>query len=806
MTVMELLHSGIVFLDGGTGAVFQQMGLKAGERPELWNQTHPEQVTALHRAYYEAGSHIVSTNTFGINGLKYSQQEIETLVGAAVSHVKAARMQAGYTESERYVALDVGPTGKMLKPLGDLDFEKAVAAFQAVIEVGVAHGVDLIFIETMNDSLETKAAVLAAKESCDLPVFVTTVYDETGKLMTGAGPEAMVALLEGLRADAIGLNCSLGPEQMKPVVERLAKVASVPLVVKPNAGLPHVQDGKTVYDVLPEEFARSMKDIVNMGARVIGGCCGTTPEYIRVLHEEVAGMEPCPLTDKDVTLVSSYASAVEIGEVPVLIGERLNPTGKPKLKEALKAHRMDEIVREGLSQEEAGAHILDVNVGLPGIDEPQMMCDVVLALQAVTPIPLQIDTSNVEAMERALRIYNGKPMINSVNGKAENMAAVLPLAAKYGGVLIALTLDEEGIPETAEGRVAIAKRIYQEAAKYGIPKKDILVDPLTMAVSASGDAAKVTLEAVRRIRQECGGKTSLGVSNVSFGLPGRDIINSVFFALALENGLNAAIMNPHSGEMMKAYRSFLALKCMDANCVGYIAFAQQVQDTGMIQVSQKAQEKEETAQGDLIYAIVKGLSDAARTEAEKLCQTREALEVINQYIVPALDQVGKGFEQKTVFLPQLLLSAEAAKAAFEQVKEHITVSGEEKYPVILATVKGDIHDIGKNIVKVLLESYGFPVIDLGRDVAPERIVQEAKQRNVPLVGLSALMTTTVGAMEETIKLLRRDAPNCKVVVGGAVLTEDFARQIGADKYAADAMETVRYAEELLTNLTQTKYE
>lgn len=789
MTIQEKIQAGLVFFDGGTGTMLQEAGLAPGELPECWNLTHPEVIQNLHRAYLAAGCNIIKTNTFGANRLKLGD-ELAQIVLAGIQHAKAA-----ITKTGQYVALDIGPLGKMLKPLGDLDFEDAVRVFAEVVRLGVQGGVDLILIETMNDAYETKAAVLAAKENSHLPVFVTNVYDERGKLMTGADPVSMIALLEGLRVDALGINCSLGPSQMKKLVPVFARYASLPIIVNPNAGLPHSEGGRTVYDVGPEDFAAEMTEIIRLGARIVGGCCGTTPEYMRRMIEQVRDIAPLPLSNKSHTLVSSYTHAVEMGPSPILIGERLNPTGKKRLKEALKREDMGYILNEGLKQADQGAHVLDVNVGLPGIDEAGMMCRVVEELQAVTDLPLQIDSSSPEVLERSMRRYNGKPLVNSVNGKEESLEQVLPLVAKYGGVLIALTLDEAGISEDAGGRIRIAKKIIERAASYGIDRKDIVVDPLAMTISSDTTSALTTLACIRRLTQELQVHTSLGVSNISFGLPKREMITSTFFAMALDSGLSAAIMNPASAEMMKVYHCAKALQNQDPNCQAYIAYA----DTVMTEVKSTAavsKAGEPQAEG-LAGAIVRGLKAEAARYTKELLQTTAPMDVVNGEIIPALDIVGQGFEKKTVYLPQLLMSAEAATASFEVIKQKMGSSSQEKKgTIVIATVKGDIHDIGKNIVKVLLENYGYEVIDLGRDVAPQTVLDAVEKHQVRLAGLSALMTTTVPAMEETIQLIHEKAPYCRVVVGGAVLTADYAKQIGADFYGRDAMETVRVAEKV----------
>ena len=811
MEFRTFLKENLVILDGGMGTLLQKAGLCPGELPERWNLTNPRKIVEVHRAYYDAGSHVVNTNTFGANTLKFSPAELDDVIRAAVENARAAAAESR-GEQEKFVALDIGPTGKLLKPLGNFDFEDAVAVFAETVKLGVKHGADLIVIETMNDSYETKAALLAAKENSDLPVLVSCAFGEDGKLMTGASPAAMVALLEGMGADAIGVNCSLGPKALAPVVREYLRLASIPVLLKPNAGLPTVVEGETVYNVSPADFAKEVAALIHDGVRVAGGCCGTTPAYIAALAEEIRaqGLIAAPVTPKTHTVVSSYTHAVTFGDDPALIGERINPTGKKRFKQALVEHDIGYILSEGIRQEEAGVDILDVNVGLPEINEPALLTEAVCELQAVTDLPLQIDTSDPVAMESALRRYNGKAMINSVSGKEESLHAILPLVKKYGGVVVALTLDEAGIPDTAEGRVAIARRILAAAETYGIAKKDIVFDTLAMTVSAAPNAANVTLEALARIRRELGCHTSLGVSNVSFGLPARDAVNGTFFAMALTCGLSAAIMNPFSGDMMKTYHAYRALRGYDVNCAEYIRFAEELPAATAAQGSapRKNEGSLTDAESPLQKAIIKGLKEQAAALTAELLATTPALSVVQGEIIPALDAVGRGFEQKVTYLPQLLMSAEAAKAAFEVIKASVTAAAEgsaaegsaadetTKMPIVLATVKGDIHDIGKNIVKLLLENYGYPVTDLGRDVPPEAVVEATVRLHAPLVGLSALMTTTVPAMEETIKALRVHAPWCKVVVGGAVLTAEYAAEIGADRYAADAMETVRYAEEL----------
>lgn len=872
--IMDRIGREWLFFDGGTGSILQEKGLQPGELPETWNLLHPDRIIDLHRGYLEAGSDIYNTNTFGANRLKFPEN-LDEIVTAAVKLAKEARTQAGRDE-DAYVALDIGPTGKLLAPMGDLSFDDAVDIFGEVVRIGAREGADLVLIETMNDSYEAKAAVLAAKENCDLPVFITCVFDGSGKMLTGGTPESMVAMLEGLGVDALGVNCSLGPAQMILIVERLVKAAHVPVLVNPNAGLPKSVDGRTVYDVGPEEFAGYMKQIAELGAAAVGGCCGTTPDYIRA---EIAAVRPLPLLPpqgREQTVIASFSRTVEIGRAarPVIIGERINPTGKKRFKQALVDHDIDYIVDQGLQQEDAGADVLDVNVGTPEINEVELLDEVVCRLQSVLALPLQIDTSNPEAMERALRHYNGKALINSVNGKQEVMAEVFPLVKKYGGVVVALALDEGGIPDNADDRIRIAEKIYATAAEYGIRREDIVIDGLCMTVSSDPRSALVTLETIRRIRDELGGSSILGVSNISFGLPARELINAYFFEMALQNGLSCAIINPNNQAMMQAYHAFCALTNQDENFQNFImAYAgykspdKQVSDAltayktrvlnalgvsaGDLQAtgrplggatgnagaglssgnvsgagtgagsagtgfgagaganagsfgSGSAAGADDgrgpgalAGKSRLVEAIERGMAKPAAEATREALLTRNALDIINQDLVPALDVVGQGFEKGTVFLPQLLMAAEAAKAAFAVVKESMAGSAQEsKGRVILATVKGDIHDIGKNIVKVLLENYGYDVIDLGKDVPPETIVETALRENIRLVGLSALMTTTVVNMEETIRQLHEQKPDCRIVVGGAVMTQDYADKIGADCYGRDAMTTVRYADEL----------
>ena len=790
MKITERIKKERLISDGGFGTMLQAAGMRAGECSEEWNISHPDVISNIHKQYIDAGSDIITLNTFGVNTLKYSEDECEKMIRAAYENAKRAVTECG---KEIYIALDIGPLGRLLAPYGDLDFEDAVLAFAHTVKIGASLGVDFILIETMNDTYETKAAVVAAKENSNLPIFVTNVFDSTGKQMTGANIGATVALLEGLSVDAIGMNCSLGPVQMNKMLDELLEYSSTPIIIQPNAGLPIERDGKTEFDIDSDGFANEVKIMAEKGVAILGGCCGTTPEYIRKIKEITKDIPYNYIEKKSKTLVSSYTHAVEIGDAPILIGERINPTGKPKIKEALRSADMAYILSEAIGQEEKGAHILDVNVGLPGINEAQMLSRAIFEIQSVTNLPLQIDTVNADAMARAMRIYNGKPLINSVNGNYESMDKIFPLVKKYGGVVIALTMDESGIPETAQGRLEIARRIVNRAAEYGIDKKDIVADPLALTVSSNKDSAKTTLEAIRLIESELNIHTSLGISNISFGLPQRDMITAAFYTMALESGLDAAIMNPYSDEVMKAYYTYLALTGRDVGFVGYIDFATKVQSvTASVQSTSTGVSTD--GKSRLESAIIKGLKADAVSATNEMMANEKPMDIINSHIIPALNFVGRGYEEKKIYLPALLMSADASCAAFEIIKSAMPKGSEIGDKIVIATVKGDIHDIGKNIVRVLLENFGFEVVDLGRDVNPEAVVAATMESGARFVALSALMTTTLPAMEETVKLLREKCPETKVMVGGAVLNQEYAAAIGADIYAPDAMAAVRAAQ------------
>lgn len=791
MKITDYIKDNILFLDGAMGTVLQRMLPENRDSSEILNITNPDAVISVHKSYLDAGSNVISTNSFGINSLKYMPDEIEKLIYACVENAKKA-VKESIGQQQKFIAFDIGPLGKLLKPLGTISFDDAVNIFSENVKIASKLGVDLFFIETMNDSYETKAALLAVKENSDLPVFVSNAYGEDGKLMTGATPSSMAVMLESMGADAIGANCSFGPQKTLPIIRELRKNTDLPVLIKPNAGLPVFKDGKTVYDVDASSFADEVVKAVDYGVGIVGGCCGTSPEFISELVKRLKDKKCSKVNCEAKTAVSSYTHTVSFGNAPILIGERINPTGKKRLKQALIEEDIDYILKEAIAQQDKGADILDVNVGLAGIDETAMLEKAVFEIQAVCDLPLQLDSSSPSALERAMRIYNGKPLINSVNGKKESMDSVFPLVKKYGGTLIALTLDENGIPDTAEGRLKIAQKIIAEAAKYGIDKKDLIFDPLAMTVATNSNSALVTLECVKRITNELGCNTSLGVSNISFGLPTREILNSTFFSMALNCGLSAAIMNPFSEKMTDVYYGFKALTAKDNGFADYIAYSEQKTDVQNPVLSTEQND-------DLTQAVYKGRKDSAYSYAKTLLQTFDGLTVINDYIIPALDKTGADYESKKIYLPQLLMSAEAAARAFDAVKE-LSKKDEKTtgLKIVLATVKGDIHDIGKNIVKLLLENYGFNVIDLGKDVSPETVCEAAIKHKAAAVGLSALMTTTLDSMKETVRLIKESIPDCKVIVGGAVVNPEYANSIGADKYAADAMETVRFCETLNT--------
>lgn len=768
----ELLNNKYILLDGGFGTELIKKGLLPEEDTVNAVFDHPEWVEEIHRAYIEAGSNIIMADTFGANAFKLenSEHSVEECINKAISLAKKAA-----EGTETLVALDVSTTGKLLAPSGDLTFESAYECYKEACICGEKAGADIICLETFTDLREARIALLAAKENTNLPVTVTLSFDENGLTMNGSTPSAVAVTLIAAGADAVGLNCSLGPDKLSGVVEEFLKYSSVPVIVKPNAGLPDLKTGK--YSMNAEDFSSLMAKFYEKGAVILGGCCGTSPEYIATLKTHLEQTEVKEKTEIIKDVISGATASVVLNE-PRVIGERINPTGKKKFKEALERNDLDYILNEGLSQVEAGADILDVNVGHSEIDEEEMMQRVVTSLQGSIGLPLQLDSTSPKVLEKALRIYTGKAIINSVNGEEKSLSSVLPLAKKYGAAIVGLTLDENGIPETAEKRVEIAEKIINRATETGIPKEDIIIDCLTMTVSAKQSAAQITLDAMRQVKEKFGVKTTLGVSNVSFGLPQREVVNTAFVTLALENGLDLPIMNPNSASMIGAVRAYKVLKSIDTDSVQYIsAFAGE---------KSPVQEKKELTIGE---CIEKGLKNQGAELTEKALKETDAQDLVNNVLIPALDNVGAGFESGKLFLPQLMRAADAAGACFEVIKETMKKNNtktESKGKIILATVKGDVHDIGKNIVKTVLENYGYDVIDLGRDVDPEEVVKAQKEYNVKLVGLSALMTTTLPAMENTVKALKEAKAECKIMVGGAVLTPEYAKKIGADFYAKDA--------------------
>ncbi len=790
MDFRKLLLNSMLFFDGAMGTMLQAEGLNPGEIPDCYCIKKPEVVRAVHEAYLNAGCNILKTNTFGTNrhkleGSGYSVSEISK---KAVDLAKEA-IRASKGSAHKFVAFDIGPTGKLLEPLGDLKFEKAVSLFGEAIDAGAKAGADLVLIETMSDTYELKAAVLAAKERSSLPICATVTLDQNERLITGGELAAVVSLLEGLGVEALGLNCGLGPLEMLPVLKKLRKLSSLPLILNPNAGLPEFENGNTVYKLSPKEFAKLMLEAAEGGAQLLGGCCGTTPRHIQALVNACSGLSPKIPEKRALTVASSGMCAVYFDKAPVLIGERINPTGKPALKQALLEGKVDYILKEALGQQALGVHVLDVNVGLPGLDEPKVLLDTVKNIQSICELPLQLDSANPAAFELSMREYNGKPIINSVSGKKESMSQIFPLVKKYGGLVVALTLDENGIPKTAEGRLEIAKRIVETARQFGIQKEDLLFDTLTMAESAEDNNALVTLEALKLLKQELGVKTILGVSNISFGLPNRELLNAAFFSLALGAGLDAALINPYSQTMLDSYRSSSLLLGYDPKCAQYIKHY-----GGEIAKPLERPVENQAPKEALCYAIKHGLKAQSAEAAGRALEIDTPLNIIENMLMPALNEIGNEYEAGKRFLPQLLLSAEAAKAAFEAVRQRLDkTENADKGCIVLATVEGDVHDIGKNIVKALLENYCFRVIDLGRDVPKDAVVDAVVSNGAKLAGLSALMTTTVPSMEATIAQLNKCVPECKIMVGGAVLTEEFAKKIGADFYGRNAMAAVHCA-------------
>ncbi|MGL5415673.1 MAG: homocysteine S-methyltransferase family protein [Clostridium sp.] len=790
MDVNNLLGEIIVF-DGAMGTMLQKNGLKLGEFPEKLNIENKELIINIHKEYIKAGADIITTNTFGANRLKLKNQKysVEDIIRNGIENAKE-----GSKNTDVKIALDIGPIGELLKPMGTLDFEEAIEIFKEQIRVGVEAGVDLILIETMTDLYEMKAAVLAAKEESSLPIFATMTFEKDGRTFTGCTPESMCLTLEGLGVEVLGVNCSLGPKELENIIERIVKTTNLPIMIQPNAGLPKIINGETKFLITADEFSNIISKYVDLGVSVIGGCCGTTPEFIEKLKEIKESKKRVDRKKLNIYGVCSASKAVFIENGPKVIGERINPTGKKKFKEALINRDLDYVLNQALEQTDAGAEILDVNVGLPEINEKEMMEEVILELQSIIDTPLQIDSNKKEVLERGLRVYNGKPIVNSVSGEEKALDEILPLVKKYGAAVVGLTLDERGIQPKAEERVKIAEKIINKAIEYGIKKEDVYIDCLALTASAQQEEVMETIKGIRMIKEKFGVKTLLGVSNISFGLPNRSIINETFLAIALGAGLDLPIMNPNTAGMMGVVDSFKVLNNNDKKSEDYISKYGDLKIEKRIKEENKEEKKEEV--GDLEEAILKGFKRKTKDLTYALLKENTELEIINEYLIPTLDKVGERYEKEIIFLPQLIQAAETVKVSFEIIKERISTKEKidvNKGTIVLATVKGDIHDIGKNIVKVILENYGYKIIDLGKDVDIEKIVTIAIEEKVKLVGLSALMTTTVKSMEETIRRLKEKGYNGSIMVGGAVLTSEYAMKIGATFYAKDAKESVNIA-------------
>lgn len=793
--IKDFLNDKFLFFDGAMGTMLQEAGLETGELPEILNITKPEVLSNIHKNYLKAGANIITSNTFGANRLKLkdSSYSVEEIIHLAVSIAK--KSIADLSATNKFVALDIGPIGTLLSPIGTLSFQDAYDIFKEQILAGVKAGVDIILIETMTDIYELKAAILAAKENSDLPVFSTMSFQENGRTFSGTDVATFVFLAEGLGVDALGVNCSLGPEQLQAIVDQLLKYSSTPVMVQANAGLPKYENNKTLYDIDPDKYSEEIKLMAQKGVAILGGCCGTTPQYIEEIIKTTKNLSTKKISKKYFTTATSSSKTVFIGDQVKVIGERINPTGKKFLKEALRNNDLTYIINEAIKQQETSADILDINVGLPEINEKQMMADVIREVQSISPLPLQIDSSDADVLEAAARIYNGKPIINSVNGKKENMEAIFPIVKKYGSLVVALTLDEEGIPKTAKKRVEIATKIVETAKFYGIDEENILVDPLVLTASAEQEAVMQTLKSIPLIKEKYNVKIVLGTSNVSFGLPNRSLVNTTYLAMALAYGLDAPITDSTNESIMSVIRSFKVIANQDKDSKDYIETYSNVSVT----TTEQTKDKSLSPKLKLQDAIIKGLKEESKKIARELLKDYDSLEVINQVMIPSLDIVGEKYKKQEIFLPQLIRSAETSKEVFNVIKEFSLVNNYDKSKavkenkIVLATVYGDIHDIGKNIVKLLLENYGFKVIDLGKDVPIKKVVETAMAEKVKLVGLSALMTTTVKNMETTIKALRKSMPDVKVMVGGAVLTEDYAKQIGADYYSKDAKGAVEIA-------------
>ena len=785
MNIKDYIKENIIVFDGAMGTMLQKLGLKISDLPEELNVLESEKIINIHRKYVDAGAKVITTNTFGANEIKLKQSEfsVERIIDKAIDNVKKAR-----GNKEIFIALDIGPIGQLLEPMGTLKFEEAYEIFKGQVIQGEKSGADIILIETMTDLYEAKAAILAAKENTNLPVFCTMTFEKNKRTFTGCTPVSMVITLEGLGVDALGVNCSLGPNELEDIVDEIIKYSSVPIMVQPNAGLPTVKDGKTIYNIKPKEFAAFQRSIVEKGVRIVGGCCGTTDEFIREIVYSLKDVQVKKLKEKNICGVCSSTKAVLIDGVKI-IGERINPTGKKLFKEALRNNDIDYILKEAIGQVESGADILDVNVGLTEIDEEETMKKVIKEIQSIIDAPLQIDSNNPKVIEKALRVYNGKAIVNSVNGEDKVLDNLLPLIKKYGAAVVALTLDDKGIPKKAEERLKIAEKIVNKALDYGMKREDIFIDCLVLTASAQQEDVRETLKAVTLVKEKLKVKTILGVSNISFGLPNRELINKTFLAMSLQSGLDLPILNPNNKEMINIINAFKVLNNQDIGAANYIEMYAN-------ETSNSKEVKTQKSNLNLKEIVIKGIKEEAYSKTKELLKDRAELSIINEELIPALDEVGEKYEKGIIFLPQLIQSAETVKKAFAAIKEKLREDNSPKInkgKILMATVKGDIHDIGKNIVKVILENYGFDIIDLGKDVEVERIVEEVKKNNIKLVGLSALMTTTVNSMKDTIKALKDSGIDCKTFVGGAVLNEEYAEMINADFYAKDAKEAVDIA-------------
>ncbi len=786
MELLKLLNEKVLIFDGAMGTMLQREGLFGGELPELYNIEKPEIVRKIHKAYVDAGADIITTNTFGANSLKINKTpySVENIISAAVENVRAVT-------TNQLIALDISSTGKLLEPIGSLSFEDAYDIFKEQVLAGVKSGVDLILLETFSDLQETRAAILACKENSTLPVFCTMTFQDNGRTLTGTDPKTFVNVVQDLGIDALGVNCSLGPKEITPIVEEILKWALLPVMLQPNAGLPILENNETIFKLEKEEFTEFIKPLIDKGVAVVGGCCGTNPGFIKLLKESFGGKKVVPRDVKRKTAVCSSTKTVIIDGSIKIIGERINPTGKTKVKAALKENKFDFILNEAITQVEAGADILDINVGLPEINEKETMLNIVKELDGIVDVPLQIDSAKTEVIEAACRIYCGKTIINSVNGNQSSMDKIFPIASKYGASLIALTLDEDGIPKTCEKRFEIAEKIIKEAKKYGIEEERIIVDNLVLTASAEQEGVLETLKAIKLVKDNYNVRTTLGVSNVSFGLPNRHMINKTFLLMAMTYGIDVPITDPTATEIVDLIKSFEVLSLIDIDSQNYIRHMDSKKEP-----STSDKNNIEKSHKDLKSIILKGLKDEVEEVTTLMLKDNEPMILVDEYLIPSLDKVGQAFDRGDLYLPQLIRSAETVKKSFVIIKEQLSKNGSlsiSNGKILLATVKGDIHDIGKNIVKVILENYGFEVIDLGKDVTPEEIVKTVRDKDIKLVGLSALMTTTVVNMEQTIKELKEANLDCKVLVGGAVLTPDYAKKIKADFYCKDATESAKVA-------------